>query len=162
MWHRLTPLMFSVLSTVGATSTQADIACTLVHKIGDPEPVFQQGELCDTAFSPASTFKLPLALLGFEQDLLQSSDTPAVAYTPEQNAPFKSWQQTITPRAWLKFSVVWYSQWLTRQMGYEAFKHNVDRLDYGNRDLTGTPGRDDGLTHAWLSTSLKITPTQQG
>ncbi|WP_294229670.1 penicillin-binding transpeptidase domain-containing protein [uncultured Shimia sp.] len=161
MWHKLAPLMLSVLWLTSATPAQAEIACTLVHKVGDKDPVFQQGNLCDATFSPASTFKLPLALIGFEKGLLQSSDTPAVIYDPDLNAPFKSWRQTTTPRTWLQFSVVWYSQWLTRQLGTDAFQHHVDRLDYGNKDLSGTPGKDDGLTHAWLSSSLKITPAQQ-
>ncbi|SMP25987.1 penicillin-binding transpeptidase domain-containing protein [Shimia sagamensis] len=161
MWHKLAPLMLSVLCLTSAAPAQADIACTLVHKVGDKNPVFQQGQHCDTAFSPASTFKLPLALIGFEEGILQSPDTPAVTYDPDLNAPFKSWRQTTTPRTWLKFSVVWYSQWLTRRLGASAFQHHVDRLNYGNRDLRGTPGKDEGLTHAWLSSSLKITPTQQ-
>lgn len=161
MWRTFARLMLCVTSMIGETSTQADIACTLVHKIGDPEPVFQQGDLCDTGFSPASTFKLPLALFGFEDGILRSVSSPEVAYSEKLNAPFKSWRQTTTPQTWLKFSVVWYSQWLTRQMGIERFQSHVDKLAYGNRDLRGTPDNRDGLLDAWLSTSLKITPTQQ-
>ncbi len=161
MWRTFAPLILAFISVMNATTAQAEVACTLVHKVGSKDPIFQSGNLCYTAFSPASTFKLPLALFGFEEELLQSSDMPAVAYAPNLDAPFKSWRQTTTPRTWLKFSVVWYSQWLTEHLGIDRFQSHVDRLDYGNRDLSGTPGKSDGLFDAWLSTSLKITPTQQ-
>ena len=37
----------------------------------------------------------------------------------------------------------------------------VNTFDYGNKDLSGDPGKNNGLTRAWLSSSLKITPLQQ-
>ncbi len=37
----------------------------------------------------------------------------------------------------------------------------MDRFDYGNRDLSGNPGKHDGLTQAWLSSSLAISPQEQ-
>ena len=61
----------------------------------------------------------------------------------------------------MRDSVVWYSQELTRRLGAERFQEYVDRLDYGNRDLSGHPGRGDGLTTAWLSSSLRISATEQ-
>ena len=57
--------------------------------------------------------------------------------------------------------MVWYSQRITRTLGMERFAAYVAGFDYGNRDLSGTPGKDDGLTRAWLSTSLEITPAEQ-
>tara|TARA_R110000751_G_scaffold8041_3_gene32519 strand:+ start:22850 stop:23284 length:435 start_codon:yes stop_codon:yes gene_type:complete len=37
----------------------------------------------------------------------------------------------------------------------------VEAFDYGNQDLTGDPGKDNGLTRAWLSSSLQISPREQ-
>jgi len=37
----------------------------------------------------------------------------------------------------------------------EKFKTYVNMFDYGNKDLSG------GLTQAWLSSSLKISPQEQ-
>lgn len=117
--------------------------------------------MCDQAFAPASTFKLVLALIGFEEGILHSPDGPRVDYDPSLNAPFESWRQATTPRRWLRFSVIWYSHWLTRQLGMADLQRQVDAISYGNQDLSGTPGKGDGLTRAWLSTSLKITPLEQ-
>jgi len=147
------------LASMGTAN--ADVACTLVLKQGAPNPIFQEGDICDEEFAPASTFKIVLALIGFETGLLLSPDEPRVEYDPALNAPYKSWRLSTTPQSWLRYSVVWYSHWITKRLGMEQFQKHVDALDYGNRDLRGTPGKNDGLTRAWLSTSLKITPRQQ-
>ncbi|MGL4506241.1 MAG: penicillin-binding transpeptidase domain-containing protein, partial [Aeromonas sobria] len=62
---------------------------------------------------------------------------------------------------WMKYSVIWYSQRLTEWLGMARLQHYVDSFDYGNRDLTGNPGKHDGLTQAWLSSSLAISPQEQ-
>ncbi len=61
----------------------------------------------------------------------------------------------------MQFSVIWYSQRLTEWLGEARFQHYVDSFDYGNRDLEGNPGKHDGLTQAWLSASLAISPQEQ-
>ncbi len=63
--------------------------------------------------------------------------------------------------SWLAKSVVWYSQVLTRELGFDRFQAYLDAFDYGNRDLSPTEGRDDPLVSAWLSASLKISPREQ-
>jgi beta-lactamase class D len=57
--------------------------------------------------------------------------------------------------------VVWYSREITRRLGAERFKDYADRFDYGNRDLSGDPGQNNGLSNAWLSSSLQISPAEQ-
>lgn len=152
-----------ILATVAslAASASAKTGCTLVQLVGEDAPFFRNGDKCDQAFAPASTFKLVLSLIGFEEGILHSPYEPSVNYNPTLNAPYESWRQATTPRKWLRYSVIWYSHWLTRQIGIAELQKHVDAVGYGNRDLTGTPGKDDGLTRAWLSTSLKITPVQQ-
>ena len=58
-------------------------------------------------------------------------------------------------------SVVWYSREITRRLGAARFQSCIDGFDYGNRDLSGDPGENNGLTNAWLSSSLKISPVEQ-
>ncbi len=161
--QKIAQIFCSVLFFTGAglIPAQARIACTLVQKIGAGEPVYQYGNKCDEQFAPASTFKLPLALMGFESGYFETPDLPAITYDPAINAQIKVWRQTTTPRLWLRHSIVWYSWWLTKQMGPDEFQRYVDLLDYGNRDLSGEPGKDNGLTHSWLGTSLEISPREQ-
>ncbi len=159
------PLLGVIVSGIFAFAFTApahsEVACTLLLEVGRSEPVFQNGEQCGVEFAPASTFKIPLALIGFETGLLKSPDEPVIDYDPALNAPYKSWRRGTSPRDWLQYSVIWYSHWLTQQLGMEQFQGHVDALGYGNQDLSGTPGLGDGLTRAWLSTSLKISPQEQ-
>ena len=37
----------------------------------------------------------------------------------------------------------------------------MKRFNYGNQDLSGNPGMNDGLTQAWLDSSLQISPLEQ-
>ncbi|MEP2532915.1 penicillin-binding transpeptidase domain-containing protein [Shimia sp.] len=144
-----------------ARATETTTLCTLVTRVSDGATIHHTGTGCDTRYSPASTFKLALALIGYETNLLASPDAPAIDYDPAINAPFSIWRETTYPRRWLRYSVVWYSQWLTTQLGAAKFQNHVDALNYGNRDLSGDPGQNNGLTRAWLGSSLKISPLEQ-
>lgn len=115
---------------------------------------------CDRRFTPASTFKLPLAVMGFDAGILQDVHHPAWAYRPELQAPERD-RKTVDPTIWLRDSVVWYSQEITRKLGMARFQRYIDLLGYGNRDLSGNPGQEDGLTRAWLGSSLALSPEEQ-
>ncbi|MEN9356671.1 MAG: hypothetical protein RL695_842, partial [Pseudomonadota bacterium] len=58
-------------------------------------------------------------------------------------------------------SVVWFSQQLTTRLGEAQFSAYVKKLGYGNQDVSGDPGKHNGLTHAWLMSSLAISPDEQ-
>lgn len=108
---------------------------------------------CAERTSPCSTFKVPLSLMAFDAGILT-----------DENAPM-TWDGTVTSRdvwnrdqtaaRWMKDSVVWYSQRLTPMLGMDKVKSYLARFDYGNQDMTG------GLTTAWLSSSLAISPDEQ-
>ncbi len=147
-----------VLAAPGALATEA---CTLIVSAQGGEEVYRSGDRCAEAFSPSSSFKLALALIGFDSGLLESPDSPAIPYDPALKAEFAIWRKTVTPTTWLRDSVIWYSQALTRKLGMERFQAYVDAFDYGNRDLSGDPGENNGLTQAWLGSSLKISPENQ-
>ena len=103
-------------------------------------------------WSPAS----PLALMGFDAGILTSPEAPEVPF----RAGYVDWRPA-TPRTWMRDSVVWYSQWLTPQLGLARKQAHLAAFDYGNRDLSGRPGDGDGLTAAWLGSSLQISPDEQ-
>jgi len=161
MYNRIAFGLAALMLIVFPAPSHARELCTLVVSAEHGEVVHKSGQSCISSFSPASTFKIPLALMGFDSGILVSSAEPAVPYNEAFHAPFRAWRTTVTPGYWLEHSVVWYSQLITRQLGLERFQHYVDAFDYGNGDLTGDIGQDNGLTHAWLSSSLKISPEQQ-
>jgi beta-lactamase class D len=144
-----------------AAAALAKPACTLIVDASTGATQVRAGDGCDERQTPASSFKVPLALIGFDSGILQDENQPAWPYREEYAAWDELWKRTTTPTSWMRDSVVWYSQELTRRLGAQRFQEYVDRLDYGNRDLTGNPGRHDGLTNAWLSSSLRISASEE-
>lgn len=61
----------------------------------------------------------------------------------------------------MQYSVVWYSQRITHALGAERFRSYVRQFDYGNQDVAGDPGHDNGLDRAWILSSLRISPEEQ-
>jgi beta-lactamase class D len=135
--------------------------CTLLVEADSGKVLERQGAQCETRNSPASTFKIALAVMGYDAGILSDEHTPAWPYKEEYAAWMESWKKTVDPTSWLRDSVVWYSREITRRLGSDRFQDYVERLDYGNHDLSGDPGRNNGLTNAWLSSSLKISPTEE-
>jgi beta-lactamase class D OXA-12 len=139
--------------------TNAASGC-LLFADGSGKPISSQGD-CSSQLTPASTFKIPLALMGYDSGFLVDETLPALPFKPGDDDWLPAWRETTTPSRWLTYSVIWYSQRLTEWLGMERFQQYVDRFDYGNRDLSGNPGKHDGLTQAWLSSSLAISPQEQ-
>lgn len=141
-------------------SAKPEVECTLIQEAATGAVLLQEGA-CDQRFSPFSTFKLPLALIGFDAGILTDPQTPAWDYRPEFAAAASKDRKRVDPTIWLKDSVLWYSREITRKLGPEGFASYIVRLDYGNRDVSGDPGQNNGLTHAWLRSSLVISPAEQ-
>ncbi|MER8790395.1 class D beta-lactamase [Mesorhizobium sp. M0983] len=136
-----------------------DVECTLIVDAASGETLYRQG-VCDQRVSPASTFKIPLALIGYDAGILGDEHTPNWEYKAEFNAPKRD-RKTVDPTIWERDSVLWFSREITRRLGSKQFVGYVSRLDYGNTDVSGNSGKNDGLTHSWVNSSLEISPVEQ-
>jgi beta-lactamase class D len=146
---------------VAASSTGDITRATLVMDLADGKILHRSGP-CATRFTPCSTFKIPLALMGYDSGILKDAHHPAWEYRPAVDRAHREEEKhTTDPTRWEAVSVVWYSQELTRRLGEARFKAYVDRFGYGNRDVRGNPGKHDGLTQAWLASSLAVSPDEQ-
>jgi beta-lactamase class D len=141
---------------------QSATLCTLIADAATGKILLEQGRDCDTPTTPASTFKVPLSIMGFDAGFLADAHNPAL--------PFKQgyadwggeeWRQTTDPTRWMDFSVVWYSQVIARSLGAEQLTRYAQAFNYGNADFSGDPGADNGLERAWIGSSLKVTPREQ-
>ncbi len=142
-----------------AAEKAAGLECTFIVDAASGKTLYREG-ICDQRVSPASTFKLPLALMGYDADILQNEHKPAWDYKQEFNA-VKRDQKTVDPTIWEKDSVLWFSREITRRLGQDRFAEYMRNLRYGNEDVSGDASQDNGLTHSWLSSSLKISPEEQ-
>jgi beta-lactamase class D len=125
------------------------------------EKVLQTEGDCDKRYAPMSTFKIALSLIGFDSGILVDEMHPVWPFKEGYVDWRDAWKQDQTPKSWMKESCVWYSQVLTKQLGMEKFQAYVTKFDYGNKDLSGDKGQKNGLTNAWLSSSLKISTIEQ-
>lgn len=161
--HRLTVLVPLCLVALGLAPVAAlaagPLECTLVTSVETGAVINQQG-VCDQRVPPSSTFKIPLALIGYDAGILQDERNPAWDWKPGIDAPTQD-RKKVDPAIWQKDGIVWYSREITRMLGQEKLTAYVKRLGYGNADVAGTPGEANGLTQSWLGASLAISPVEQ-
>ncbi len=117
--------------------------------------------VCDKRLPPMSTFKLPIALMGYDAGILQDEHNPVLPFKQGYVDWRPQWRQAHDPSSWMKESVVWYSQQITQQLGGKRFAGYVERFGYGNEDVSGHKEKQDGLTASWLDSSLRISPDEQ-
>ncbi|MCZ6915040.1 MAG: class D beta-lactamase [Rickettsia endosymbiont of Ixodes persulcatus] len=131
----------------------------LIAKNGD-KTLLQTGQ-CEQRYSPASTFKIAISLMGYDTAILLDRMHPVWPYNEKYHASLAIWKQPHNPTTWLAHSCVWYSQVITQKLGFKKFKDYVKKFQYGNKDVSGDKGLHNGLTQAWLSSSLQISPQEE-
>lgn len=152
--------VIAALVAVGARA-ELRVDCTIVADAASGQVVLEEGD-CAARETPASTFKVALAVIGFETGFLKDAGAPVLSF--EKGDPDwggENWTRDTTPERWMRFSVVWYSQRITRALGAGMLSDHARALGYGNADFSGDAGFDNGLERAWISSSLQISPREQ-
>ncbi|GAD50561.1 putative beta-lactamase [Caenibius tardaugens NBRC 16725] len=141
--------------------TARPVVCTIVKDAWSGKTLLREGP-CTDRYSPCSSFKFPIAVMGFDAGILTGPHSPAIQYLPEFENAYDppTAHKDADPSVWLRDSIVWYSQQMTRKLGKERFASYVKQFRYGNEDVAGTSA-EDGLTHAWLMNSLAISADEQ-
>ncbi|MFC0045866.1 class D beta-lactamase [Metabacillus iocasae] len=103
--------------------------------------------------APESTFKIPNALIGLQVGAVDDEYEIKEWDGVEREIPV--WNQDHTLGSGMRNSVVWYYQEMARDIGEATMKEWIEKLSYGNEDLSG------GIDQFWLSRSLKISPVEE-
>lgn len=158
----LLPAALVLATCIGmASSTGAETLCTLVMEVQSGELLLEQGD-CKTRVTPASTFKIPLAVMGYASGILEDAHAPVLSYRPgEPDWGGANWTRDTDPTDWLTYSVVWYSQRITAALGQHGLAEYAESFGYGNADFSGDAGHDNGLERAWIASSLTVSPIEQ-
>lgn len=144
-----------LLAGVALPSAGQDaIHCTLLVDAATGKALLREGQ-CEQRVTPASTFKVAISLMGYDSGILVNEGSPQLPFREGYVDWLPEWRSATGPAAWMKHSVVWYSQQVTTRLGAGRFQSYLDRFDYGNRDASG------GLAQAWLGSSLKISADEQ-
>jgi beta-lactamase class D OXA-29 len=150
-------ILFFIISFI-SVNVFANESCFIASENG--KVIIQEGE-CSKRYGPQSTFKIPLALMGYDSGVFQDENNPEWEFREGYDRFLKVCESAHTPKTWMRDSCVWYSQVLTTKLGEEKFQNYIHNFQYGNMDVSGDEGKNNGLTHSWLSSSLKISPEEQ-
>lgn len=104
-------------------------------------------------FLPASTFKIPNALIGIEVGSI--GDEREVFHWDGKPKLRKAWERDHTLDTGMRDSVVWMFQEIARRTGKPRMREWLDRLGYGNRSMAG------GIDQFWLQGGLRISAMEQ-
>ncbi len=134
-------------------------SCTLIVELSTGKKVHSSGD-CGKRYSPASTYKIALAVMGFDAGILIDAHNPVWELPP--TAPSQSSVvQMGTPTTWQSQSILWYSRELTKTLGRVRMEQYVYKFSYGNKDATsGVVGRP-GTHSSWVGGSLLISAQEQ-
>ena len=143
-----------------SSAASAPLDCTvMVDAASGAAPVLEGS--CDERVTPASTFKIAISLMGFDSGVLRDDHTPYLPYKASYASVNPSTRHDADPAAWLRESIVWYSQQVTLRLGAASVRSYVQAFDYGNRDLASVPGVADAVALSEVSPTLRISPLEQ-
>ncbi len=108
---------------------------------------------CDSMYMPASTFKIPNAVIALEEGAVK--DTFQVLKWNGDKWPVDNWNRDQTLSSSMKYSCVWVYSGFARQIGTEKYKKYLRQFNYGNQDLSGP------ADHFWLAKPFAISANQQ-
>lgn len=103
--------------------------------------------------SPDSTYKIYSALIGLEASVI--SDEHSTIEWNGETYPYDVWNKDHNLFTAMKSSVNWYFQALESKLDRSVLQAYVQRIHYGNADISGGP------EPYWLESSLKISPVEQ-
>jgi len=142
--------------------------CFILYDVNKKNTLEYNQTFCQKPMSPDSTFKIMLSLIGYDQNILKNEHMPEWKFKKKYIADYSDstylpphWRENTTPQNWMRYSVVWYSQLLTKKLGLNVIQKYLNEFNYGNKDFSGDYNKNNGLTHAWLESSLKISAEEQ-
>ena len=107
----------------------------------------------DSAFLPASTFKIVNSLVGLQTGVIR--DENMVIPWDGVTRSFPEWNKDLTMYQAFRASSVPYYQEVARRIGKPNMQFWLDSLSYGTKKIT------TAIDTFWLDHSLKITPDEQ-
>ncbi|MFN2456836.1 MAG: class D beta-lactamase [Chitinophagaceae bacterium] len=107
----------------------------------------------DSAFLPASTFKIVNSLIGLQTGKI-SSDSMIIKWDGKKRFN-PQWNKDLTMYEAFRVSAVPYYQEVARRIGKDTMQQWLDTLSYGTKKI------QTNIDTFWLDNSLKITPDEQ-
>lgn len=125
----------------------------VLYNVNDAAYTIYNKEDIDVATTPASTFKILNSLISIETGAV--ADENEIIKWDGVKRGVDKWNADTDLKTAYQNSTVWFYQQLARRVGPQKMKEWVDKVNYGNRNITGA------VDMFWLNDSLKISPLQQ-
>lgn len=125
----------------------------VLRALGSGEQIVTDAGLAGERELPASTFKIPCALIALDRKVAEGPDMRLPWDGEKRWIP--TWNRDHTLATAIRDSAVWYFQELARRIGAEAFARALPALRYGSAAIGPTVDR------FWLDGSLTISPREQ-
>ena len=107
----------------------------------------------DSAFLPASTFKIVNSLIGLQTGKI-TNDSMVIKWDGVER-PVKEWNKDLSMYEAFRVSAVPYYQEVARRIGKDTMQFWLDSISYGTKKITTR------IDTFWLDNSLKITPDEE-
>lgn len=133
----------------------------VIKDLKEDKIIFSEGN-CNTRYSPCSTFKIAISLMGYDSQILISENYPVLKFKEEnfnRKKLLTKWKKDHSPNMWMKNSCVWFSQEIVNQLGNEKFLNYIKLFSYGNQHIQCDKEID--LLNVWLCKSLEISSYEQ-
>jgi beta-lactamase class D len=128
------------------------LLCVVLQPLAGTEPLRQIGD-CGVRLSPASTYKIPHALIALETGVVTPVSVEKWDGTRHQRQP--KWNLNHTVISALRPSVLWFFQRVAPRIGAERAAAWLKKFQYGNQNVSGP------ITLYWVDGSLAISPLEQ-
>ena len=142
-----------MLAALALTSGQTDSSCVVIYDVAAGTYWRSDPKACVIQLSPASTFKIPHALVALETGVITPETLQRWDGTKYTNR--SSWEKSHTLESAIQNSVVWFFQRTAVAIGADRMHGFLERFRYGNTDTSGPPDR------YWLNGRLRISADEQ-
>ena len=142
-------------ATPAAVAVEQSVSqCVVVaERAATPRRLIGSAAGCATRLSPASTYKIPHALIGLETGAVTPATVERWDGTRYPNQP--KWNQDHTVLSAMRPSVLWFFQRMAPRIGAAGAHEFLARWHYGNADASGP------IDRYWVNGRLRISSDEQ-
>jgi beta-lactamase class D len=145
--------LFALCAVRSAAQTSPAHSCVVVFDAGKAQRWVGTPAECATRLSPASTYKIPHALIGLETGVV--TETTVEKWDGVRRPEQPKWNEDHTVLSAMRPSVLWFFQAMAPRIGPARAHEWLRRFDYGNADTSGP------ITLYWVNGRLGISPDEQ-
>ncbi len=121
--------------------------------------IYNLSRFKDSAYLPASTFKIVNSLIGIETGRITNEKMPikwdgVVRVFPGGDTAY-DWNRDMNMEEAFAASALPYFQEVARRIGKDTMQHWLDSLQYGNKQI------GSAVDSFWINNTLKVTPDEQ-